>query len=45
VATSAHSQVAVTERRLFQRQDTYTKLSAGAEPRGSSATPTQEKRR
>jgi len=47
VATSTHSQVTVTERRRFQRQDTYTKLSAGVEPRVSSATPTptQEKSR
>lgn len=45
VATSAHSQVTVHERRRVQRQDTYTKLQVGAEPRGSSATPTQEKSR
>lgn len=45
VTTSAHSQVTVHERRRVQRQDTYTKLQVGAEPRGSSATPTQEKSR
>jgi hypothetical protein len=45
VTTSALSQVTVHERRRFQRQDTYTKLPVGAEPRGSSATPTQEKSR
>jgi predicted RNA-binding protein YlxR (DUF448 family) len=45
VAASAHSQVTVTEKRRYQRQDTYTKLQGGAEPRGSSATPTQEKSR
>lgn len=45
VATSVHSQVTVHERRRFQRQDTYTKLQVGAEPRGSSATPAQEKSR
>lgn len=45
VATSAHSQVTVHERRRVQRQDTYTKLQVDAEPRGSSATPTQEKSR
>jgi len=43
--TSVHSQVTVHERRRVQRQDTYTKLPVGAEPKGSSATPTQEKSR
>lgn len=45
VTTSVQSQVTVTERRRIQRQDTYTKLQVGAEHRGSSATPTQEKSR
>lgn len=45
VATSSQSQVTVHERRRVQRQDTYTKLQVGAEPRGSSSTPTQEKSR